>query len=396
MIGRLRRLPVWVADGALALVIGYADAIAVSEAAPLQVVGRMQLPIDVATLVVVLGALPLVVRRLAPLPVVVFVAAVALAGGLLLVPTTWLALVLAMYTVAAHHPRRQSLVIAAVLMVCVIAVLAVHDAQQYTVSNALVLAAVTALGDRTRVARLRAVALEQRARELERERERGVRLALAAERTRMAHELHDITAHAMAVIAVQSAGARRVLHSDPARAAEALGEIEDTARDGLAELRQAVALLRGGSRDAVPQPGLPELAGLVTRFRDAGLRVDAELPDPLPRLTPAVGLTVYRVVQEALTNALRHAGRTRARVGVTAGPDEVRVVVHDDGPGAGVPRPRTGPPGHGLLGLRERVRARGGHLDVRAGPDGFRLDARIPVAAPAAVEDGAPVAGGRA
>jgi signal transduction histidine kinase len=153
-------------------------------------------------------------------------------------------------------------------------------------------------------------------------------------------------------------------------------------------MRQAVALLREGAPDAAPQPGLAELNPLITRFRDAGLLVDVELPEPQSHPDPAVGLTVYRIVQEALTNTLRHAGRTAAMVRVTAGPDEVRVLVHDEGPVAGATPPqRTGPPGYGLLGLRERVRSHGGELIVRRG-DGHRLEARIPL------DDRAPVPAG--
>ncbi|HZG92002.1 MAG TPA: histidine kinase dimerization/phosphoacceptor domain-containing protein, partial [Pseudonocardia sp.] len=118
---------------------------------------------------------------------------------------------------------------------------------------------LVALGDRTRAARDRAAQLQERTRELEREREERTRLAVSAERSRTARELHDVAAHGIAVIAVQAAGARRVLHPDPQRAAEALREIEDTARGGLSELRQAVSLLREGAPDAVPQPGPAEL-----------------------------------------------------------------------------------------------------------------------------------------
>jgi signal transduction histidine kinase len=318
-------------------------------------------------------------------------AAAALAQAVLLVPATSLALMFALYTVAAHRPRWVAVITSGTVLVCVLVIVAVFDAQEYTVANAAAVAAVTALGDRTRVARERAVALQERARELEHEREERLRLAVTAERTRIARELHDITAHGVAVIAVQAAGARRVLATDPRRAAEALREIEETARGGLGELRQAVTLLRegtadgtvDGAADGAPQPGLAELPGLIERFRAAGLEIGAQLPDPVPRLGPAVGLTVYRFVQEALTNTLRHAGRTSARVRVDAGADDVRVSVHDDGP-AGVPPPRTGPSGHGLLGLRERVLSGGGELTVLPGRDGYRLEARIPLRPPAA------------
>jgi signal transduction histidine kinase len=327
-------------------------------------------------------------RRVAPIPVAVVTGSITLVEAYLLIPSGGLPWIVAVYTVAARCSRRTALVTAAVVMGSIVAVLIIGRAMQYLVANTVVLVAVIALGDRARVARERLVALHERARELEHEREERLRLAVTAERTRIARELHDITAHGVAVIAVQAAGARRVLHADPGRTAEALRGIEETARDGLAQMRQAVSLLREDAPDAAPQPGLAQLDPLITRFREAGLRVDAELPDPQPRPDPAVGLTVYRIVQEALTNTLRHAGRTRAVVRVTVGPDEVRVVVQDEGPAAGAAAPqRTGPPGYGLLGLRERVRAHGGELAVRH-RDGHRLEALIPLA------DRAPVPAG--
>jgi len=151
-----------------------------------------------------------------------------------------------------------------------------------------------------------------------------------------------------------------------------------------AEIRQAVALLRDDAQDVAPQPGLADLEGLLTRFRDAGLEVNALLPDA--DVGPVVGLTVYRVVQEALTNTLRHAGRTRAHVRIGAGPREVRVVVADEGPvpdtgDAAVEDRHTGG-GYGLVGLRERVRAHGGVMTVRTGDAGYVVDARIPTTAP--------------
>jgi signal transduction histidine kinase len=350
----------------------------------------MQVSPPVALVLLLAGTLPIAVRRLAPIPVAAFCGGVGLCTAFLLVPTTGIGAAIALYTVAAHRSRITALVTAGATLACILAMLTASAGLSFTMGNVVMVVAVTALGDRARVARERAVALEERARELEREREARLRLAVSAERTRIARELHDITAHGVAVIAVQAAGARRVLPADPDRAAEALREIEETARDGLTQMRQAVSLLREGAPDAAPQPGLAELGTLITRFRDAGLRVDAELPGPERHPAPAIGLTVYRIVQEGLTNTLRHAGRTAARVRVTTGPDEIRIVVQDAGPPAGaVPPQRTGEPGYGLLGLAERVRSHGGELTVRPG-DGHRLEARIPLDDRAPVSAGAP------
>jgi signal transduction histidine kinase len=384
VIDWFRARPVWVADGILAVLVTYADVAVTAEIAPREVAGPLQGSTLVAVVLLLTGSLPVAARRLAPVPVAAVCGLTGLLTAYLLVPTTGIGAAVALYTVAAHRSRTTALVTAGATLVGILTVLIASAGLSFTAGNVVMVAAVTALGDRARAARERAVALEERARELEREREARLRLAVTAERTRIARELHDITAHGVAVIAVQAAGARRVLRADPDRAAEALREIEETAREGLTQMRQAVSLLREGAPDAAPQPGLAELDTLITRFRDAGLLVEAELPAPAPHPDPAVGLTVYRIVQEGLTNTLRHAGRTAARVRVTAGPDEVRVVVHDEGPAAGaVLQQRTGPPGYGLLGLRERVRSHGGELTVhrpeQLGRDGHRLEARIPL-----------------
>jgi signal transduction histidine kinase len=374
-----RRRPVWVGDGILGVLVAVADIATTAELAPREVVGPMQVSPAVALVLLLAGTLPIAARRLAPIPIAAVTGVTGLCTAYLLVPTTGIGAAVALYTVAAHRPRNQAFLTAGVTLTCILTMLTATTGLSFTMGNIVMVVSVTALGDRARVARERAVALEERARELEGEREARLRLAVTAERTRIARELHDITAHGIAVIAVQAAGARRVLHADPDRAAEALREIEETARDGLTRMRQAVALVREGAPDAAPQPGLAELDTLITRFRDAGLLVEADLPDPQRHPDPAVGLTVYRIVQEGLTNTLRHAGRTTAWVRVSAGPDEVRVVVHDDGPAdATVPPQRTGPPGYGLLGLRERVRSHGGELSVLHA-DGHRLEARIPL-----------------
>jgi signal transduction histidine kinase len=387
VIGWFTRRPVWVADGLLALLVGYAENVTVAQISSTQVFGPLLVPPAGAVAVALAATVPLAARRLAPVPVVAVTVVGSLVEAYLRMPSTGIATMVAVYTVAAHRPRREAFAVAAVALACFVVALTAVGRLEFLVADTVLMVAVTALGDRTRAARERALELEERARELVREREERLRLAVTAERTRIARELHDITAHGVAVIAVQAAGARRVVHADPDRAAEALREIEETARDGLTQMRQAVSLLREGAPDAAPQPGLTELAGLIARFRDAGLRVDAQLPDPEPGFGPAVGLTVYRTVQEALTNTLRHAGRTRARVRVDAGSGEVRVLVHDDGPVTGAPPPPAETSGYGLVGLRERVRSHGGELTVRHG-DGHRLEARIPL------DDRAPVPAG--
>lgn len=375
-----RRRPVWVADGLLALCVWYAEYTTVGVLASTDLLGPITVSGPAVVLIVLVGTAPLTVRRLAPKSSLVAVGAVSIVEALLLIPTTGLGLLIALYTVGALCPRREALGMLGAVLIGTLVATTLIGSPEYALSNAIVFAVAVALGDRTRVARARAVALEERARELEHERGERERLAVAGERARIARELHDIAAHGVAVIAVQAAGARRVLHTDADRAAEALGEIEDTARASLVEIRQAVALLRDHGQDAAPQPGLADLAGLIGRFREAGLEATAHLPGADADIGPVVGLTVYRIVQEALTNALRHAGRTRAHVRIAVRPGHVRVVVADEGPtgdDAGKPDGDT-EGGYGLVGLRERVRSHGGVLTVHAGADGYLLDARIP------------------
>ncbi|MQA95312.1 MAG: hypothetical protein GEV11_11935 [Streptosporangiales bacterium] len=229
--------------------------------------------------------------------------------------------------------------------------------------------------------------LEARARRLERARDAHARAALAEERARIARELHDVIAHHVSVMTVQAAAAQRVLGSRPEEAREALTAITETGRSALAEMRNLVVVLRtddDGPPPApgrAPQPGVAQLETLAGQLREAGLAVRLTTegePAPLP---PGVDLTVYRVVQEALTNTLKHGGpETTAEVLLRYEPRALHVSVRDDGRGApATTRDDPDRPGHGILGMRERVSLYGGEL--RAGPGragGYRVDARLP------------------
>lgn len=243
----------------------------------------------------------------------------------------------------------------------------------YTVTIATIVVSAWALGALARTRRAYVDALVERGERIEREAAQQVALAASDERARIAREMHDVVAHGLSMIVVQADGARYAARQDPAVATGALETIAATGRDSLTEMRRMLGLLRSGhDTELVPQPGLADLAGLVV-----GDEIDATLPDPATPVPDGVGLTAYRIVQEALTNVRKHAGPdVRVRVEVVVGP-EVTVLVEDDGRGAA-----ADDDGHGLglLGMRERVAAHGGELEAgpRAG-GGFRVRARLPL-----------------
>jgi signal transduction histidine kinase len=232
-----------------------------------------------------------------------------------------------------------------------------------------------------------------------------VRLALVEERAQIARELHDIVAHAMSVIAVRSGVARMVIDSDPEQAREALSIIETTTRRSLREMRLLVSVLRdpdGQDAELSPAPGVADIGRLVAAAGSAGVAVELTVDGAVRPLPPAIDLSAYRIVQEALTNVVRHAGPTLARVRLSYQPGEVSIEVTDDGAGgqqAGrTPGAARAGGGHGLIGMRERAALFGGEL--RAGPHaaGFRVAASIPVSEFRVAEElpvgGVPVAGG--
>ena len=219
---------------------------------------------------------------------------------------------------------------------------------------------------------------KKRAAEAEREREERARTAVAEERTRIARELHDVVGHSVSVMTVQASAVRRLLRPEQEREREALLIVERTGREALAEMRRMVGVLRHPEEGPAlaPQPSLDHVERLVEQAREAGLSVELRVEgDPRP-LPAGVDLTGYRLVQEGLTNALKHARAERAQVVVCYGDGDLEVTVNDDGRGAG----SGDGGGHGLMGMRERVAVFGGELE--AGPraeGGYRLRAKLPV-----------------
>ncbi|WP_018686904.1 sensor histidine kinase [Actinokineospora enzanensis] len=257
-------------------------------------------------------------------------------------------------------------------------------------SAACLVAAVLAVR-LVRAQRAAARALAERGWLLERERESAARQAVDAERARIARELHDIVSHNVSVMLVQAGAARLIVETEPTQAAEALREVETAGRDTMTELRNLLGLLAppadGSEPDGLaPQPGLARLSPLIDRIAFAGLPVEVLVSgDPRP-LPSGVDLTAYRIIQEALTNALRHGNGGKAEVTVRYTDHYLRVEVVNTGPSVltgGPSTTQTHREGRGLLGLRERVAAFGGDLDARRRlGGGFRVRARIPLERP--------------
>jgi signal transduction histidine kinase len=335
-------------------------------------------PVALNVAAVLLGTLPLAVRRRAPLGVSLLMYGVlagrALAADPLELYATYLALLVATYTVASYAPLRDALLSAAVSVLAV-AVAVVQgsgtDAAPDPLASLVLFGTVWLVGRVVGVRNERATALLHA-------RDAHAAEAVAAERARIAREMHDVVSHSLAAIVMQSGGARNVLDSDPERAKDSLAAIERSARQGLEEMRRLLGLLGDEAEgERGPQPGLARLDDLVGDVRAAGLRVDCRVDGEPRDLPPAVDVSAYRVLQEALTNVMKHARAHTVQVDVRYLPDGLELEVTDDGPGG---EPASPDGGRGLVGMRERVRVLGG--SVVAGPrgsaPGFRVLARLP------------------
>ncbi|MFK0046731.1 sensor histidine kinase [Streptomyces sp. NPDC090741] len=244
------------------------------------------------------------------------------------------------------------------------------------------------LGDSLRTRRAYYAQLVERNQRLEKEREAQAKVAVAAERARIARELHDVVAHNVSVMVVQADGAAYVMDVAPEQAKEALQTISGTGRQALAEMRRLLGVLRTGepqeSEDYVPQPDVEQIEVLVEQVRAAGLTVDFEVEGAPRRLPTGVELTAYRIVQEALTNTRKHGGPdARASVRLVYFDDGLGLLVEDDGRGAAHELYEDGGAdgaGHGLIGMRERIGMVGGTLDAGPRPGGgFRISALLPL-----------------
>jgi signal transduction histidine kinase len=300
-----------------------------------------------------LMTVPLAWRRRAPLPVLVVVMAAlvfeAIGVGSAPTPDTPLiAWLLAIYTVAAHCERTAALIGGAVSLAAGTVWIGFDD----VFFPVVVFGGAWLAGRLVRQRHVHAVALEERAAALERAREADARAAAAYERARIAREVHDILAHSLSLIVVQAGAERMSLGSNRAATTETLEAIEQTGRQALAETRQLLGILRADDEALLrrPQPTLAELETLISQVRDSGLQVDLRVEGEPVSLTQGVAVSAYRIVQEALTNVIKHAGPARAHVIVRYGSHELELEVADDGRGPHEVRGN----GHGLVGMRER------------------------------------------
>jgi signal transduction histidine kinase len=343
--------------------------------------------LDVALIVAVVA--PLLARRRFPFGAPLAVGAAVIVSSLVdnrLVPSnfiTFLCGCAAAFLVALLRDRRQA-VAGLALVVGVEAVVARTDPQGGIgnfVFIALIFTVIWVVGFALGRKFAEADEARDRAARAEREREERARTAVAEERARIARELHDVVGHSVSVMTVQAAGVRRLLRPDQQRERDALLVVERTGREALAEMRRMVGVLRRPEEAPAlaPQPSLEHLDRLVAQAREAGLQVDLRIEGEACELPPGVDLTAYRLVQEGLTNAIKHAQAERAEVVVHYSDGEVEVTISDDGRGVGT---RGGGGGHGLVGMRERVSVYGGDLDAGPRPGGgYRLRAKLPLAA---------------
>ncbi len=369
---------------------------------------------------------PLIWRRSRPLAVFALLAAIAFVQWLLDVTSPGdAALVIALYSVAASRPRRWTLLAAGVTELGVVLAAVrwggppVREMFSAFVFLTGMMIAACATGVNIGGRRARLAYLEDRAARLERERDQQNRLGAAAERARIAREMHDVVAHNLSVMIALADGVAFTLDTDPAEAGRAVQAVSDTGREALGEMRRLLGILRDDAQQdtRAPQPGLGDLDRLVEQVRATGLPVTLEVGGEPLALSAGAALTVYRLVQEALTNTLKHGGpAATAQVRLRYGAGALEVEILDGGPlaGAGGQGGAGGPAGaggqgsaggQGLVGMRERVAAFGGI--VVAGPrptGGWRVHARLPAApdpvapadgpAPGTASPGGPVPGG--
>jgi signal transduction histidine kinase len=378
----IRRHPWWT-DSLLALFVTFISigSVAFSGHSP----DSRSLPALDAVLLPI-ASLPIAARRYRPLTVLAITVGaetvLLLFSSRVQVP---FGVIVALYTVASRCERpvaaRAAAWVAPPITVGVIVNEWGHLGQ--VIPHLAVVAIAWLVGDNLRTRRAYLAQLEERAARLEREREQQATRATLEERARIARELHDVIAHNVSVMVVQASAGEDVFDSDPGRAREALAAVASTGRDALGELRRLLGVIRPGEEEALsyaPQPGIDGLGELIEQVRDTGLAVELSVDGEQRGLPEATSLCAYRIVQEALTNTLKHAAATRVRVTLRYDPGELTVRVSDNGRGVTDAAANGSGGGHGLIGMYERVALFGG--EMQAGPSadgGYRVTARLPM-----------------
>ena len=339
-----------------------------------------------SAVLILFQTLPLAVRRRHPTPVLVVAGAgIATYSGLGYAESGGsLGVLVAFYTVAAHSDRRTATISAIITALGILITFSNYIERDPRVASQMMgvyvqYSAAWLLGTYLQGRRQDVRALRERAERLEREREERARLAVAEERSRIARELHDVVAHHVSVMVVQAGAARRVAASDPTSARAAMAAVESAGRTALSEMRRMLEALRQDDPDLEPEPSLAQVDSLVARVRAAGLPVELQVAGDRPDVPAGVDLAAFRIVQEALTNVVKHAGQATASVRIAYATDRVEVEVTDDGRGAAAHLGEESG-GRGLVGMRERAVLYGG--TVETGPrtgGGYRVHAAFPI-----------------
>jgi signal transduction histidine kinase len=352
---------------------------------------------------VLLQSVPLALRRVAPAPVFIVTFTALVLQGMLMTNSyaAPLGSLIALFTVAERLDRRTSGVLALLGGLAIVGLNLYLNALPQGLSGLiqtdLAIFATWVLGTWAKERRAYVGTVEERATRLEREREQRDAEAVAEERERIARELHDVVTHHVSVIVIQAGAGLRAIEKRPVEARKALAAIDSTGRLALADMRRMLGILATptpsgeivGAGDAMtdplaPMPGFDRLGELLEQVRATGLPVELAVEGDPRRLDPGIELSAYRIIQEALTNTLKHARGATAQVRVRYGTAELDIDVTDRGGtgdrGIGVP----GESGRGLIGMRERVAVFGGRFEAGPMPGGFRVSARLPIAPPAA------------
>ncbi|MGN6744162.1 MAG: sensor histidine kinase [Amnibacterium sp.] len=344
-------------------------------------------PAPLSVALAVLGGACLVSRRRAPLVVLVVATTCgALDLGLGYPPGRPLAVAIALLTVAETSSTVVTAIAGTVSLVALsgAVVLALgwmgEDLDDQLLDNLLLLLLACLLGWGIQLGRARTSALREQADRLSREHAVARERALRQEQSRIAREMHDVVAHHVSVITAQAAGARRVFDRSPELAREALAAIEATGREAMTEMRRALGLLRPSDAAGLdPPPTLDRLPALIAGVEQAGLPVRLSVTGGARPLPPAMELNAVRIVQEALTNVMKHAGASRAAVDLHTDADALTIRIRDDGHGYATPAEPPGP-GRGLIGMRERAALHGGTLLLGTAPEGgLEVQVRLPL-----------------